>query len=73
MPKGVRTLIGYNSQCDIIVIHLAKVIIKCFKGKYRTDLLKGKELKIYYQRKFNILRKLVREKKPNSNFAPAYF
>ena len=41
------------------VIHLAKVTIKDFKGKYRVDHLKGKELKICYQRQFNILKNLV--------------
>ena len=38
---------------------LTKVTIKDFKGKYRTDHLKVKKLKICYQRKFNTLRKLV--------------
>ena len=45
-------------HCDAIVNHLAKVVIKRFKGKYRTDHLKEKELKICYQKQFNTLRKL---------------
>ena len=46
-------------HCETVVIHLAKEIIKDFKGKCRKDHLKGKELKICYQKQFNILRKIV--------------
>ena len=47
------------NHCETIVIHLAKVTIKNFKGKCRIGNLKGKELKICYQRQFDILTKLV--------------
>lgn len=47
------------SHCETIVIHLTLVTIKDFKGKSRTDNLKGKETWICYQRQFSVLRKIV--------------